>query len=539
MSNHPQRSSTNLLVPFDTRFPGRTRSSIVLVLLALNLLLRCSVALRPLEYIDGLTIPDDAYLSLTIAKNIAAGLGPLYGLEHTNGFQPLYVFLMVPVYWIIQNDIVTPIHIALILLSLFDTATLFILFRLVALQSTSFITPLAAAALWILNPYVISTTLNGLETTISCFFIAVVLWYFSVRYRDNSERGSDFVLGLLLGCAVFARLDNLLLAFSAGCVILLRNIRQPHGVRSSLRSLLLITIGVFLINLPWLLYSYHYTGDFYPVSGKAVRFMSLANVQHQPTLDNWYLSTMRRAARAIVVMNASTLVIVAALALAAFALRKKIRGTLRRQFRWLSLPLLFVPLLLLSYTFYIFAPWFFERYLYPVALVLLLIGTALFDGILSVLRSRAGGAFLIVLPFVAIGAATFTSPEFSNLFFSKETNSLGYMNAGLWAKKTFPAGTILGSSQTGGLGYFADSLVVINLDGVVNKSCYESLVERRNMEYIRRVNVEYVIGWPVNIQLIVDHSAGYKEGDLILIKRIEEFQSWGANWYLLKVAPSP
>jgi hypothetical protein len=178
----------------------------VLVLLALNLLLRCSVALRPLEYIDGLTIPDDAYLSLTIAKNIAAGLGPLYGLEHTNGFQPLYVFLMVPVYWIIQNDIVTPVHIALILLSLFDTATLFILFRLVALQSTSFITPLAAAALWILNPYVISTTLNGLETTISCFFIAVVLWYFSVRYRDNSERGSDFVLGLLLGCAVFARL---------------------------------------------------------------------------------------------------------------------------------------------------------------------------------------------------------------------------------------------------------------------------------------------------------------------------------------------
>ena len=60
----------------------------MLVLLALNLLLRCSVALRPLEYIDGLTIPDDAYLSLTIAKNIAAGLGPLYGLEHTNGFQP-------------------------------------------------------------------------------------------------------------------------------------------------------------------------------------------------------------------------------------------------------------------------------------------------------------------------------------------------------------------------------------------------------------------------------------------------------------------
>ncbi|MBM2845218.1 MAG: hypothetical protein HW407_530 [Bacteroidetes bacterium] len=56
------------------------------------------------------------------------------------------------------------------------------------------------------------------------------------------------------------------------------------------------------------------------------------------------------------------------------------------------------------------------------------------------------------------------------------------------------------------------------------------------MEYIRRVNV--VIGWPMNIQFIVDHSAGYKEGDLILIKRIEEFRSWGFGWYVLKVAPS-
>jgi hypothetical protein len=526
-----------LSVPFATRFPGRSGGLVLLALLSVNLCLRCIVALRPLEYIDGLIIPDDAYLSLTIARNIAAGLGPLYGLEHTNGFQPLYVFLMVPVYWILHHDLVTPVHIALILLSLFDTATLLLLFRLVAAQSMSFITPLVTAALWILNPYVVSTTLNGLETAISCFFIAAVFLYYAVYYRGNSERGvgNDFVLGLLLGCAVFARIDNLLLAASAGIIIVLTKARQQHGLSSSLRSLTLIGTGVFLVNLPWLLYSFHYTGDLYPVSGRAVRFMSLANVQHQPTLNNWYLLMMERAIRAITVRNTPLLVLVAVLGLTAFALRKRARGAFSLQARMLSLPFFFILLLILSYTFYIFTPWFFERYFYPVSLVLLLLSSALIDGIHSTMRSPAGRRFLAIALFVGVGATTFASREFSDLFLSRQTNNLGYMNAGLWARRSLPAGTILGSSQTGGLGYFADSLVVINLDGVVNKSCYESLVKRQNMEYIRKMKVEYVMGWPVNIRFIVDHSAGFKEGDLVLVKKIEDFRSWESDWYLLKV----
>ncbi|MEK7250053.1 MAG: hypothetical protein AAB209_06475, partial [Bacteroidota bacterium] len=77
-------------------FERKTENVVVWALLAINVCIRCIVAARPLEYLDGLTIPDDAYLSLTIARNIAKGLGPLYGFEYTNGFQPLYVFLMVP-----------------------------------------------------------------------------------------------------------------------------------------------------------------------------------------------------------------------------------------------------------------------------------------------------------------------------------------------------------------------------------------------------------------------------------------------------------
>lgn len=48
-------------------------------LILAGLAARIALALRPPKFLDGLTIPDDAYLSLTIARNLGRGLGPLYG----------------------------------------------------------------------------------------------------------------------------------------------------------------------------------------------------------------------------------------------------------------------------------------------------------------------------------------------------------------------------------------------------------------------------------------------------------------------------
>jgi len=50
-----------------------SRSFTLPILLGLNFLIKFWVAVRPLKIIDGHTIPDDAYLCLTIARNIAWG----------------------------------------------------------------------------------------------------------------------------------------------------------------------------------------------------------------------------------------------------------------------------------------------------------------------------------------------------------------------------------------------------------------------------------------------------------------------------------
>jgi hypothetical protein len=66
----------------------------LVAVLALNLVVRLAVILRPLDEVDNLTIPDDAYLSLQIARNIAHGLGPWYSTGYTSGFQPLYALAL-------------------------------------------------------------------------------------------------------------------------------------------------------------------------------------------------------------------------------------------------------------------------------------------------------------------------------------------------------------------------------------------------------------------------------------------------------------
>lgn len=89
--------------------------------------------------------------------------------------------------------------------------------------------------------------------------------------------------------------------------------------------------------------------------------------------------------------------------------------------------------------------------------------------------------------------------------------------------------------QSGALGYFADHFMVVNLDGVVNASAYKALVERRMMEYIKAQRIAYIIGWRVDKEYIVRHSSRFAEHDLVLVKPIAGFTSWGEQWYLWRV----
>ncbi len=113
---------------------------------------------------------DDSFYAFKIAQNLAGGLGASFdGIHPTNGFQPLYVFMLVPFYWLYPSDLISPIYAALALSALFTALTTALLFKIVS-RYTSAKIALLAAGIWAFSPVVTKQAANGLETSLALFF---------------------------------------------------------------------------------------------------------------------------------------------------------------------------------------------------------------------------------------------------------------------------------------------------------------------------------------------------------------------------------
>lgn len=505
-----------------------TYRRIFIIILVLNITTRLILLSRPIPYLDGKLMPDDTYLSLEVARNIAHGKGPLYSDNYTNGFQPLYVFLMVPAFELSSDQTETPIKAALLMLSVFDAATLSILLMWVWSLTGNRIVLLLTGIFWIFNDYVIRTSLNGLETIIASFFIVTASWYFYHLYYRKTERSNlNFLgLGLITGFACFSRVDSGVLAAIIGILILIRE--RSDFSRMFTRAALYGT-GVIAIFSIWVAYSMHYTGEWYPESGKAVRFLSLAHVNHNPTWK-WYADMILRAGYQELMQKGFFIVLI--IVLMVYGIRRKI---IDLSLAAPVLPLsLFCMALLLAYTLYIFTPWYFDRYFFPLTMLYILILAILLNRIAAVMNAQQHTIVHLVIG-VAWFAFLLADGQYPDYFLGGENRNAGYRNLGIWAKTNLPAGTVVGSSQSGALSYFAPELKVINLDGVVNKECFISLQEGRNMEYIREKDIEYIFGWENNIEFIRQHSKNFRESDLVFIKVLDGFRSWDHDWYFYKV----
>jgi 4-amino-4-deoxy-L-arabinose transferase-like glycosyltransferase len=138
-----------------------------------------------------------------------------------------------------------------------------------------------------LDFYIIRTTLNGLETSLSALFIsASLLCYLNLKEEpDNLQK--QIILGVVLGLAVFARIDNIILIASILIYDIYSHLRE-RAAKDLIRKIIILIIVSVVVYSPWLIYSYLYTSDLYPVSGKAIKLLSLVSVDDNPTFDNWY-----------------------------------------------------------------------------------------------------------------------------------------------------------------------------------------------------------------------------------------------------------
>ena len=502
---------------------------------------RLAIWLRPLRQLDDLVLPDDAYLSLHLARSIAHGLGPLYGLAPTNGFQPLYVFLMAPIFSLTGGNLDAPVRIALLVLIMADAVAMFLTLRIARRLGCSAEAVFVAGLLWALSAWSLRTSLNGLETSIAAACIAATLWQW-LRIRSGRRGTWNWVaLGALGGLACVARVDSVFLAVALGVPLLWNASRPAHGGdtnaqrRAALRGLGVAAVAACVVVSPWLAYSWAWTHDVFPTSGRAVRYLQISAVDHDLTIANTYLPMLVRAGRALARNLGLATVLTLVLALAAsLASSGKERSHVGWRLTGLLPMLAFGAMLVAAYTLVIFGPWYFGRYFYPLWIPAVLAVAIASDACFRSLRTARWVAVAAVAACVIAGSIA--DVRFRELIAPGRPGQWGYRRAGEWARDHVPPGTIVGGSQTGALGYFAERLTIVNLDGVVNRDCTEAMRRGEMLEYIRQSGVQTLL-WQDDIQMIARETKGYDPRALRYDGDIPGVSTEGLPWGIYHVEP--
>jgi len=515
---------------------------------------------------------DDSFYAFKIAQNIAAGKGITFdGIHPTNGFQPLYVFLIVPAFLLSRGDPVLPIHLALSMLAVLTCLTACLLY-VIARRYVGRVAALVAAAAWALSPVVARQGANGLETAMAAFMIALSFYYYvsAVRSAERPTPWRLFLLGLVLGCTVLARIDALLFVLVLFLDYLLV-LRRGAAPLRRLGAATLVPLGVALMYGPWLVFGLMTSGNALQDSGTATRFLSLAyaayfrygsenlsaagpdrafiwaQVTHSfailkliPPLHVFF----RGVEKIGTVLGSSdgwrfaaNLVGFAGLGAVGWMLGRwrAVPSKARRREVWILI--LFSALLFLSYSLYIFGAFYFIRYYYPLYLTASLVFAFVLQDSIDWYRRRRTSVRRVLAMCGAAYVVLFACFSYSQSFRSHPLYP--FYDIAKWVDENTAKDDTIGVFQCGTIGYFCDRRI-INLDGKVNRSALAALKGGRLGAYLDTEGVDVVIDhWEVlEIFLGLSRKELYRRGMSLTVGAPFSSTGWIAYRRTLPIAAS-
>lgn len=433
-------------------------------------------------------LADDAFYYFTIARNLADGLGPTFdGLAPTNGFHPLWQFLLVPIWWVPTTDLWIPVRMALTVTLVLDLASGGLIHRLVSRYADAR-TAALATTLWFLSPLTFFLGLRGMEASVSTLAILLV---FLALPRDGATLRRSTVLGLAVGLAGLARTDNLVSVGLAVAVTLLLP-GAGRDVASRIRGLVVTGSTALAVMLPWFTWCVVEFGHVIQVSGrvKAVTTKIAGRLPHDwSDLDTWAHATMAPLVTVVRFLSAEEFRKTGGgwypwLALAAVAFSLVLlagAATTWRRHRWLTFPIVAVVLhtLLFGLVWRSYATWYA---LAPMALLTIVFATTLArgDGAWAWLQRGAavglgGVALVLLLRFTTVLPHEPRGPQ------TRFEPFLARCAAAL------PQGGNVGAFDAGAPGYVSalfPGLRVVNLDCLVNNVAFDAVQDGTYADYV-------------------------------------------------------
>jgi len=210
-------------------------------------------------------LADGAGYYLQIARHAAHGKWFTFdGVNPTNGFHPLWMIALVPVFKAVEATPEAYFRAAGLLVVGLLTLASFLFHR--ALRRM--VPPLAAAVAGAGFLVFAFANLNLMESAIFLVFVAGLLLYgVSSLATSRITSARAFGFGLLLGGVILCRLDAGFLAVAIG-VAGLAEVARATEKQDPLRVLVLVVLGACVVVLPYLLLNYARFGSPVPVSGR-------------------------------------------------------------------------------------------------------------------------------------------------------------------------------------------------------------------------------------------------------------------------------
>ena len=175
----------------------------LLVILILSAAVRIYISFQSPAMLAEKIVQDDSYYYFSEAKSLASGNGiTSNGVDATNGFQPLWRFMIAPAFLIKNLDL--SVNFVLLLATLLDLISTTLIYK-IARKFLSEKFSLLAAALYGFNFFIIAQTLSGLDVALAVPLLLAIFLEFSGKKKPIH-------LGILTGLLVLARLDGIFLA---------------------------------------------------------------------------------------------------------------------------------------------------------------------------------------------------------------------------------------------------------------------------------------------------------------------------------------
>ncbi len=446
-------------------------------------------------------ITEDGYLMLTIARNMATGLGMTVseGTIATNGVQPLATFIFTIPYLITDGDKLDSLVGIILISAAISVAAFFVLQRfaqmVIAPYTEDRIWSWLVATLWFVGPLLLLHSMNALETGLYTLMVLVTL----LQFGRILEKGADstfrdrLLLGAICGITFLARIDG---AFLVVAVFLVWGFYELLSLRLKFMQVVFRLFPPGILSLvfaaPWLVYNKLLYGSLTPISGisqsHGAGFGS--NLPLLPSRLFEYLFPMLPVPteweQTGVAIVAFWLIVIAILGTFVFtALRNPGRSRLV-----VLAYVLYAVSLAAYYSLYFGAPHFLSRYMAPLAPLLIVATIAVGLRLADWSDGRVNQPVLHVLGVLAI----VMSLGLLGRLLIPGVKAQGHFQVVDWVQENVPEDVWVGAVQTGTLGYWRDR--TINLDGKVNPNALRALEEEGDVfNYVLGSEIQYIADW--------------------------------------------